>query len=197
MFFGENIDVRPLAHLPPRRRRSSWRMGRPQRSRVQPGHSGGIRYEYQDMTNRNFHRPGRRDSQEWRWGYGATIFDRELMRTPCRPSCTNVDVARDFNVAPEFGSNTSKSTDRRIAREESEAGGGDEADCRAALGEDDCLDLDGILLNPSPASEGFGQLHALPGIAFDTSGSIDDSLRRLSPRPDDRRAAQRRLPRQG
>ncbi|MGE3230013.1 MAG: TonB-dependent receptor family protein [Hyphomicrobium sp.] len=132
----------------------------------------GVRYEYQDMTNRNF--LGREneileDGDE----AGATIFDRSLdANTVSAFLQTNVYVAKDFNVIPgiRFEWLNVSRRNRVIAREESEAGGGDEDDCQAALGVDDCLELDGILLNPSPASESFSSFNALPGIAFAYTG---------------------------
>lgn len=132
----------------------------------------GIRYEYQDMTNRNF--LGREheileDGDE----AGATIFDRSLdANTVSAFMQTNVHVARDFNVVPgvRFEWLNVSRQNNVIAREESEAGGGDEDDCQTALGVDDCLELDGLLLNPSPASESFSSFNVLPGIAFAYTG---------------------------
>jgi Fe(3+) dicitrate transport protein len=132
----------------------------------------GIRYEYQDMTNRNF--IGREDEILKNGDEaGATIFDRELDANAVSGFLqTNIDVARDFNVVPgiRFEYFKINRQNRVIAREESEAGGGDEDDCQAALGEDDCLELDGILQNPSPASEDFDSFNALPGVAFAYTG---------------------------
>lgn len=132
----------------------------------------GVRYEYQDMTNRNF--IGRENEILGNGDKdGATIFDRSLdANTVSAFLQTNISVAKDFNVLPGirfeyFKINRQNSV---IAREESEAGGGDEDDCLDNVGVEDCLDLDGILLNPDPASEGFDSFNALPGVAFAYTG---------------------------
>lgn len=132
----------------------------------------GIRYEYQDMTNRNFIG---RENQILGNGDdpGATIFDRSLNANAVSGFLqTNIHVAQDFNVLPgiRFEYFDVKRRNKVIAREESEAGGGDADDCLEAVGTEDCLDLDGILLNPSPAREGFDSFNALPGIAFAYTG---------------------------
>jgi Fe(3+) dicitrate transport protein len=59
-----------------------------------------------------------------------------------------------------------------VAREESEAGGGEDEDCEEALGDgiEDCLEIDGLVLNPNPVRESFSNFHALPGIAFAYTG---------------------------
>ena len=60
----------------------------------------GVRYEYQDMTNRNFIG---RDNEILDDGAeaGATIFDRELDANAVSAFMqTNVKVATDFNVVP-------------------------------------------------------------------------------------------------
>ena len=92
----------------------------------------GVRYEYQDMTNRNF--IGRND-EILKSGdeAGATIFDRELDANAVSAFMqTNVKVATDFNVVPgiRFEWYQVGRTNRVVAREESEAGGSD--DCPAA-----------------------------------------------------------------
>ncbi len=143
----------------------------------------GIRYEYQDMTNRNFIG---RDNEILKNGDddGATIFDRSLdANTVSAFLQTNISVAPDFNVLPGirfewFKVNRQNSV---IAREESEAGGAEGPDCApfdppddpndpADVADSECLELDGILLNPSPASEGFSSFNALPGVAFAYTG---------------------------
>jgi Fe(3+) dicitrate transport protein len=132
----------------------------------------GIRYEYQDMTNRNFiglenEILGEGDTA------GATIFDRELDSNAVSAFLqTNVKVARDFNVVPgiRFEWYRASRINRVVAREESEAGGGSEDNCDFFYGDDDCLEIDGLVLNPDPTSESFDNFHALPGIAFAYTG---------------------------
>jgi Fe(3+) dicitrate transport protein len=132
----------------------------------------GIRYEYQDMTNRNFiglENEVLKNGDET----GATIFDRELDSNAVSGFLqTNIDVARDFNVVPgiRFEWYRAGRVNRVVAREESEAGGGDDADCLANYGDSDCLEIDGLVLNPDPRGESFSNFHALPGIAFAYTG---------------------------
>jgi len=133
----------------------------------------GIRYEYQDMTNRNFIG---RENEILKNGdeSGATIFDRELDANAVSAFVqTNIDVATDFNVVPGirfewYGVNR---TNRVVAREESEAGGGDDDDCDDFFGGGaPCLEIDGLVLNPDPRNEKYDNFHALPGIAFAYTG---------------------------
>lgn len=130
----------------------------------------GVRYEYQDMTNRNF--LGRENEILGEGDKaGATIFDRSLDANAVSAFLlSNVKVASNFNVVPgirfewfEIGRRN-----RVIAREESEAGGADGPDCAPFGG--DCLELDGILLNPDPSRESFSSFNALPGVSFAYTG---------------------------
>ena len=137
----------------------------------------GIRYEYQDMTNRNF--LGReneilKDGDE----DGLTIFDRSLDANAVSAFLlTNIKVARDLNVVPgiRFEWYEVSRRNRVIAREESEAGGAEGDDCApfdpdADPDEAECLELDGIVPNPSVKTEGFSNFSALPGISFAYTG---------------------------
>lgn len=130
----------------------------------------GIRYEYQDMTNRNF--LGRENEILGEGDKaGATIFDRSLDANAVSAFLlTNVKVASDFNVVPgiRFEWFEVGRRNRVIAREESEAGGADGPDCAPFGG--DCLELDGILLNPNPSRESFSSFNALPGVSFAYTG---------------------------
>lgn len=133
----------------------------------------GIRYEYQDMTNRNF--LGRENEiLENGDEAGATIFDRSLDANAVSAFLqTNIQAARDFNVVPgvRFEWYRVSRQNNVIAREESEAGGAEGPECAAFdPGDQECLELDGLLLNPSPASESFSSFNALPGIAFAYTG---------------------------
>lgn len=132
----------------------------------------GIRYEYQDMTNRNFiggEHEILKDGDE----AGATIFDRELNANAVSAFLqTNVAVAQDFNVVPGIRFEWYKASriNRVIAREESEAGGGDEDDCDDVFGDDDCLSVDGIDRSPDRRNEDYSNFHALPGVSFAYTG---------------------------
>ncbi len=101
----------------------------------------GVRYEYQDMTNRNFIGA---EGEILKAGdeSGATIFDRELDANAVSAFMqTNIKVATDFNVVPgiRFEWYQIGRRNRVVAREESEAGGSD--DCPAAFGgPSDCLE---------------------------------------------------------
>ena len=130
----------------------------------------GVRYEYQDMTNRNFigdeHEILKNGDEA-----GVTIFDRELdANTVSAFLQTNVHVARDFNVVPgiRFEWYEVGRRNRVVAREESEAGGADAPDC-GPLGPE-CLSVDGIIRDPNPARESTDNFAALPGISFAYSG---------------------------
>ena len=132
----------------------------------------GIRYEYQDMTNRNFIGLENEILKEGDEA-GATIFDRELDSNAVSGFLqTNVKVARDFNVVPgiRFEWYKASRVNRVVAREESEAGGGDDDDCEDLFGDENCLEIDGLVLNPDPASESYSNFHALPGVAFAYTG---------------------------
>lgn len=137
----------------------------------------GLRYEYQDMTNRNF--IGREneilsDGDE----IGTTIFRRDLDANAVSAFLqSNISVAQDFNVVPgiRFEWYEIGRRNRVVAREESEAGGEEGDDCaRFDPGADPddaaCLGVDGILTNPNPATEKFDNFSALPGIAFAYTG---------------------------
>ncbi len=132
----------------------------------------GIRYEFQDMTNRNFLG---RDGQVLKAGdkAGATIFDRELDANAVSAFLqTNIDVASNLNVVPgiRFEWYEIGRRNRVVAREESEAGGADDDDCDDVGLGDECLEIDGLVLNPNPRTEGFSSFNALPGIAFAYTG---------------------------
>lgn len=133
----------------------------------------GVRYEYQDMTNRNFiGAEGEilEDGDET----GATIFNRELNANAVSAFLqTNVSVAQDFNVVPgiRFEWYRAERINRVIAREESEAGGAEGAVCDPFDPVDqECLSVGGIDLNPDRPKESFDNFHALPGFSFAYTG---------------------------
>ena len=130
----------------------------------------GVRYEYQDMTNRNFIGAEHQILKDGDKGTAdSTIFDRELdANTVSAFLQTNVSVAQDFNVVPgiRFEWFRIGRQNRVVAREESEASGAD--DC-GPLGPE-CLSVDGLLRDPNPATESFSSFNALPGVAFAYTG---------------------------
>ena len=130
----------------------------------------GVRYEYQDMTNRNFIGAEHQILKDGDKGTAdSTIFDRELnANTVSAFLQTNVAVAQDFNVVPgiRFEWFRIGRQNRVVAREESEASGAD--DC-GPLGPE-CLSVDGLLRDPNPATESFSSFNALPGVAFAYTG---------------------------
>src|SRR5690606_16734255 len=85
---------------------------------------------------------------------------------------TNIYVARDFNVVPgiRFEWYEVNRRNRVIAEEESEAEGGEPADCTAAFGDPDCLEIEGINFDPDRKTERYSSFNALPGIAFAYTG---------------------------
>ena len=133
----------------------------------------GIRYEYQDMTNRNFLGT---DGQILNNGdsAGATLFDRSLnANTVSAFLQTNIAVARDFNVLPgvRFEWYEINRTNRVIAEEESEAEGEDGATCvGAGFPAAGCLEIEGIEFDPARRTESYSNFNALPGIAFAYTG---------------------------
>ncbi|OYW57023.1 MAG: hypothetical protein B7Y80_02850 [Hyphomicrobium sp. 32-62-53] len=133
----------------------------------------GVRYEYQDMTNRNFIGAEGEVLKEGDEA-GATIFNRELNSNAVSAFIqTNVSVAEDFNVVPgvRFEWYRAARINRVIAREESEAGGADGADCDPFDPiNQECLSVDGIDLNPARRNEDFSNFHALPGVSFAYTG---------------------------
>jgi Fe(3+) dicitrate transport protein len=138
----------------------------------------GIRYEYQDMTNRNF-LGANGQILEYGDSTGATLFDRSLnANTVSAFLQTNIAVARDFNVLPgiRFEWYDINRTSRVVAEEESEAeeydenvaGIGDCDDFNPAL-PDECLAISGLDFSPQ-RKESSSNFRALPGISFAYTG---------------------------
>ena len=121
----------------------------------------GIRYEYQDMTNKNV--MGRENEILKDGDKGAlTFFDRELdANTVSAFLQTNIYAAQDFNVVPgiRFEWFEVSRRNRVVAAEEGEA----EVD-------NDEIEIEGINFFPDPARERFSSFNALPGIAFAYTG---------------------------
>ena len=137
----------------------------------------GIRYEYQDMTNRNFLGA---NNQILTNGddVGATIFERNLSaNTVSAYLQTNVHVASDFNVLPGIRFEWYDVNRRSyvVAEEEGEAEEADSADCIAAGFGPDCLAIEGINFNPNPR-DGTSSFNALPGVAFAYTGFYRSTL---------------------
>ncbi len=123
----------------------------------------GIRYEYQDMTNKNV--LGREGEVLEDGDKGSlAFFDRSLnANTVSAFLQTNIHVARDFNVVPgvRFEWFDVSRRNRVVAAEEGEAEEGND---------DGELEIEGIDFSPNPARESYSSFNALPGIAFAYTG---------------------------
>jgi Fe(3+) dicitrate transport protein len=121
----------------------------------------GIRYEYQDMSNKNV--LGRENEILENGNKGAaTFFDRSLnANTVSAFLQSNIYVAKDFNVLPgvRFEWFDVSRRNRVVAAEEGEA----EVD-----GDD--VEIEGINYFPDPARDSTSSFNALPGIAFAYTG---------------------------
>ncbi len=121
----------------------------------------GIRYEYQDMTNKNV--IGREDEILKDGNKGVlTFFDRELdANTVSAFLQTNIYAAPDFNVVPgvRFEWFEVGRKNRVVAAEEGEA-----------EFEGGSLEIEGIDFSPDPATERFSSFNALPGVSFAYTG---------------------------
>lgn len=121
----------------------------------------GIRYEYQDMTNKNV--IGRENEIMKDGNKGVlTFFDRSLdANTVSAFLQTNIYVARDFNVVPgvRFEYFNVGRRNGVVAAEEGEA-----------EVEGDDLEIEGIDFSPNPATESFSSSNALPGVSFAYTG---------------------------
>jgi Fe(3+) dicitrate transport protein len=146
----------------------------------------GIRYEYQDMTNRNVLG---RDNEILENGDkgAATFFDRSLnANTVSAFLQSNIYVAKDFNVLPgvRFEWFDVKRRNRVVAEEEGESGGYDGDAINPATGlpfgpdcadvppgyeNDECLSITGLDTNPTPR-DSTSSFNALPGVAFAYTG---------------------------
>lgn len=140
----------------------------------------GIRYEYQDMTNRNFLgadgvilSDGDKD--------GVTIFSRDLRANTVSAFLqSDIKVASNLSVVPGVRFEWYKVNRRNkvIAGEESEAEevvpgeNGTPADAcdDVAPGLDECLEIEGIVFDPAKKRESTRSFRALPGISFAYTG---------------------------
>ena len=130
----------------------------------------GIRYEYQDMTNKNV--LGRNNEIMKNGNKGVVdFFDRSLdANTVSAFMQSNIYVAKDFNVLPgiRFEWYDVSRSNRVVAAEEGEAEGA--RNCNGVPGATTCLEIEEILSNPNPARESTSSFNALPGIAFAYTG---------------------------
>lgn len=134
----------------------------------------GIRYEYQDFKNRNFLGLSGQvleDGDE----EGLTIFERNLRANTVSAFLqTSINAAPDLKVVPgvRFEYYHINRDSFVVAEEEGEAEEAetpaDEAACEEAIGEDECLILEGI--HRDRFSEDYQRFHVLPGIAFSYTG---------------------------
>jgi Fe(3+) dicitrate transport protein len=137
----------------------------------------GIRYEYQDMSNRNFLgvdgeilRDGDKD--------GLTIFDRSLKANTVSAFLqTSIKATKNFSVVPGVRLEwyDIERRNRVIAEEESEAEEADEDDCEAAGFGGECLELEGINFDPH-SRDSTSSFIALPGIGFSYTGFYRTTL---------------------
>lgn len=133
----------------------------------------GIRYEYQDMSNRNFLGVDGeilRDHDK----EGLTIFDRSLKANTVSAFLqTSIKATSNFSVIPgvrlEWYDVKRRST--VVAEEESEAEGPDDPDdcLEGGFPSGECLVLEGIDFDPN-SRDGTSSFVALPGIGFSYTG---------------------------
>lgn len=126
----------------------------------------GIRYEYQDMTNRNFLGL---DNQILSDGDkdGLTIFERNLdANTFSAFIQSDIKITNNLHVVPgvRFEYYNVKRNSLVTAEEEGEAE--EEDDCDNF--DDECLVIEGI--NRTPFKDDFSNFHVLPGISFSYNG---------------------------
>ncbi len=130
----------------------------------------GVRYEYQDMANRNVIGLNDQVMEDGNKGV-VTFFDRSLQANTVSAFLqTNVHVAKDFNVLPgvRFEWMDVKRRNRVVADEEGEAG---EEDCPSppfAAGSE-CLEIEELDFDPNPR-DSTSSFNALPGVAFAYTG---------------------------
>jgi Fe(3+) dicitrate transport protein len=141
----------------------------------------GIRYEYQDMTNRNFLGESG-EVLENGDADGLTIFERNLRANTVSAFVqTDIKAARDVHIVPgvRFEWYDVKRTSLVTAEEEGEAEEHEDAEegdtlCDDAIGEDECLVIEGI--NRDAFNDGTSSFHALPGISFAYTGFYRTTL---------------------
>lgn len=177
VFFGEDTmfgRLRTFRHLGGELR-GEW-ANRPFLAGMSQTIQAGIRYEYQDMTNRNFIGadgeilgPGDKT--------GLTIFDRELDANAVSAFLqTTVKPASNLSVTPGVRLEwyQVKRQNRVIAGEESEAEeleGPDAGECPPPFDDGEgCQVIEGIVFDPPVKRQQFSNFNALPGISFAYTG---------------------------
>jgi Fe(3+) dicitrate transport protein len=138
----------------------------------------GIRYEYQDMSNKNVLG---RDGEILENGDkgSVTFFDRSLTANTVSAFLqSNIYVAKDFNVLPgvRFEWYDVNRRNRVVAAEEGEAGEEDPCPVGTPFNPDECLVIEDILFSPNPARDSTSSFNALPGIAFAYTGLYRSTL---------------------
>ncbi len=121
----------------------------------------GIRYEYQDMSNKNVLGLENEILKDGNKG-ALTFFDRSLdANTVSAFLQTNIYAARDFNIVPgvRFEWFEVGRRNRVVAAEEGEA-----------EIENGNLEIENIDFSPDPARERFSSFNALPGVSFAYTG---------------------------
>jgi Fe(3+) dicitrate transport protein len=135
----------------------------------------GVRYEYQDMTNRNFLGKSGQILEDG-VNNGATIFERNLEADTFSSFLqSEVKVTRNFSAVPGVRFEWSRikrqslfTSEEEGEVEEIEAGSDEAEECEEELGVDECLELEGI--NASSFNESYDTGSILPGISFAYTG---------------------------
>lgn len=132
----------------------------------------GLRYEYQDMTNRNFlGAEGEilKDGDKT----GTTIFDRSLNANAVSGFLqTSIKTNPNFTVTPgvRFEWYDVKRRNRVVAGEESEAEEQEPVCDNPVVFPEGCLVIGDIDFDPARKRESTSSFHALPGISFAYTG---------------------------
>jgi Fe(3+) dicitrate transport protein len=145
----------------------------------------GIRYEYQDMTNRNFLGLSGQILEDGDQE-GLTIFERNLQANTVSAFLqSDIKAARDFHVVPgvRFEWYNVKRDSFVVAVEEGEAEEPEDAgqldDCNTVLGtaftdDEECRIIEGI--ERGAFSEKYDSFNVLPGVAFAYNGFYRTTL---------------------
>ncbi|MEQ8824281.1 MAG: TonB-dependent receptor [Filomicrobium sp.] len=132
----------------------------------------GIRYEYQEMTNRNFLGASGQILEDGDVA-GLTIFERNLdADTVSAFLQSNIHVTQNFNVVPgvRFEWYEVNRQNKVVAEEEGEAEEIEDDECGEIRdGLDECLEIEGINRDPIP-NESYDSANVLPGISFAYTG---------------------------
>ena len=131
----------------------------------------GIRYEYQDMTNKNVLG---RAARFWRTGTRASRRSSTARSTPtpCRPSCRPTSTWRTTSTCCRASaSNGSTSVARTVSSPPRKARPSDRCDpCTAHPLLDECRRIEDSISTPTPRATSTSSFNALPGVAFAYTG---------------------------